>query len=164
MLGAMTLASQIVTYAIPGVQLVMFFLATFTLTYRVRALIPIYVYVLLYLLHYGFMPWNLPYLYIWLPLWGVFMLAGKIADKLRLVHKPRMLLYMVLCGLYGLAYGVLYAPFWALIAGLSFNQTLVWITAGLSFDINYAVCNFAMGVMIVPLSQLLKRLDNQSFL
>jgi len=164
MLGALILASQIVTYAIPGVQLVMFFIATLTLTYRTRALIPIYVYVLLYLLYYGFVTWNLPYLYIWLPLWGIFMFAGKLAEKLRLAHKSRMLLYMTLCGLYGLSYGVLYAPFWALIAGLNFNQTLAWIAAGLPFDINYAVCNFAMGVMIVPFSDLLKKLDKQSSL
>ena len=158
MLGTTILASQIVTYGIPGVQLVMFFIATFTLTYRLRALIPIYVYVLLYLMYYGFLPWNLPYLYIWIPLWGLFMLAGKLESKLP--KKALIPIYMVLCGLFGLSYGTLYAPFWALIGGLTFQQTLAWIAAGFfTFDIPYAICNFAMGVLILPLSELLKKLD-----
>jgi len=155
MLGTIILASQIVMYGLPGVQLVMFFIATFTLTYRWRALIPVYVYVLLYLMYYGFFPWNLPYLYIWLPLWGLFMLAGKI----KLPKKALVPIYMVLCGLYGLAFGALYAPFWALIAGLNFRQTVAWIIAGLPTDIVYAVSNFTAGVLIIPLSELLKKLD-----
>jgi len=159
MLGAAMLASQIATYGIPGVQLVMFFIATLTLTYRWRALIPIYVYVLLFLQFYGFFTWNLPYLYIWIPLWGIFMLAGYISEKLKLPNKIRVPLYMILCGLFGLSFGALYAPFWALIAGLNFKQTIAWIIAGLPVDISYAVCNFAAGVLIVPLSELLKKLD-----
>jgi hypothetical protein len=161
MLGATILASQIITYGIPGVQLVMILLATITLTYRWRALIPIYVYVLLYLQYFGFFAWNLPYLYIWIPLWSVFMLAGKLADKFRLPNKIRVPLYMILCGLCGLSFGTLYAPFWALIAGLSFNQTLAWIAAGLPVDFTYAVCNFAAGILIVPLSELLKKLNRE---
>lgn len=159
MLGAIILASQIALWGIPGVQLVMFFISTLTVTYRARALIPIYVYVLLFLLYYGFMVWNLPYLYIWLPLWGIFMLAGRIKAR----NTLKIPIYMILCGLYGLSFGALYAPFWALIAGLNFNQTVAWIIAGFPIDIGYAVCNFAAGALIVPLSELLKKLDRQSF-
>jgi hypothetical protein len=161
MLGALVLASQIVTLSLPGVQLVMFFIATFTLAYRWRALIPIYVYVLLYLLYFGFMPWNIPYLYIWLPLWGLFMGIGRVfrnktSEPARAV---KTITSMIICGLFGLAFGTLYAPFWALIAGLSFKQTVAWIIAGFPVDLGYAVSNFAFGIMIVPLSELLIKLD-----
>jgi len=161
MLGAVVLASQIALYAVPGVQLVMFLIAVFTLTYGVRALIPIYVYVALYLFYYGFFTWNLPYLYIWLPLWGIFMLAGKLADKTKLPKKAQIPLYMTLCGLYGLSFGTLYAPFEALVMGFTFEQTLAWIGRGLPTDVTYAICNFATGVLIVPLVELLKKLDKR---
>jgi hypothetical protein len=158
MLGSLILASQIALLNIPGVQAVMFLIATVTAAYGLRALIPIYIYVLLYLLYFGFLPWNLPYLYIFLPLWGLFMLI-RTRRVSNLPEKVRVPLCMFACGLFGLSFGTLYAPFWAIIAGLSFNQTLAWIAAGLPVDIGYAISNFAAGIMIVPLSELLKKLD-----
>jgi len=157
MLATIILASQIVLYGIPGVQLVMFFIATITLAYRWRALIPIYVYVLLFLVYYGFFPWNLPYLYIWLPLWGIFMLAGKLESKLP--RKALVPVYAVLCGLFGLSFGVLYAPVQAAMFGLTLKQTIVWVAAGLPTDIGYAISNFTAGILIVPFSRLLRKLD-----
>jgi hypothetical protein len=156
-LASLILVSQIAMQAIPGVQLVGVFIAAITLTYRVRALIPIYVYVLLYcLLHFNL--FSLPYLYIWLPLWGMFMLAGKI--------KPppviRIFVYSVLCGLFGLSFGVLYAPFQALIFGLNFQGMITWIKFGLPFDFIAAVNNFALGVLILPLSELLRKLHHRT--
>jgi hypothetical protein len=161
MFASLTLASQIAMRGVPGVQTVGVFVAVMTLVYRKRALIPIYVFVLLFLLYYGFLPWNLPYLYIWLPLWGAFMLAGSRPLR-RLSAKPRMLLYMSLCGLYGLSFGVLYAPSWALANNLNLAQITAWVIAGLPTDITHAVNNLAMGVMIAPLSDLLRLLQKRS--
>jgi hypothetical protein len=159
MLGGLILASQITLSQILGVQLVMFLMATVTVAYRTRALIPIYIYNLLYCFVYGFYPLNMVYFYIYLPLWGLFMLAGGICERLKLPLKARAPIYMIVCGLFGLSFGTLYAPFWAMIAGLSFEQTLVWIAFGFPTDIGYAVSNVTAGVMIVPLSELLKKLD-----
>ena len=77
-LAAVTLTAQIALWGLSGVQLNGLIIAAVTVTYRARALILVYVYVLLYCLYYGFFPWNLPYFYIWLPLWGMFMLAGRL--------------------------------------------------------------------------------------
>jgi hypothetical protein len=156
MLAAVMHASQIALQGIPGVQLIWLFIAAMTLTYRARALIPIYVWVILHGAFYGFI-WAIPYLYIWLFPWGVFMLAGRI----KLPAKARVPIYMVLCALCGLLFGALYAPFWALWAGLSFNGMAAWIIAGLPVDMGYAVCNFAAGVLIIPLSELLKKLEKE---
>ena len=156
-LGSIMFVSQIAMQWLPNVHFLGLFVAAFTLTYRVRALIPIYVYVMVYGAFYGFSTWWIPYLYIWLPLWGMFMLAGKI----RLPMKAKIPLYMVLCGLHGLSFGTLYAPFQALVFGLSFQGMVAWIIAGIPFDITHAIGNLAAGVMIIPLSELLRKLDKQ---
>jgi len=142
---------------IPSVHLIGLFIAAFTLTYRLRALIPIYIYVMVYGALYGFSPWWIPYLYIWLPLWGVFMVAGRF----ELPIKVKVPLYMVLCALHGLAFGLLYAPYWAFVFGLSFQGMIAWIIAGIPFDITHAISNLAAGLLIVPLAELLKKLDTQ---
>jgi len=143
---------------IPNIGFIGLFIAAYTLTYRVRALIPIYVYIMLYGLIYGFLTW-IPYMFVWLPLWGMFMLVGKI----NLPLKAKVPVYMILCALHGLAFGTLYAPFASLLFGipLSLNSMLAWIAAGLPYDVAHAVGNLAAGILIVPLSELLKKLNGQ---
>ena len=68
-------------------------------------------------------------------------------------------LYMVLCALHGLAFGIMYAPAQALMFGLSFEALIAWVIMGLSFDVMHAIGNFAAGVLIIPLSELLKKLS-----
>jgi hypothetical protein len=154
MLAAMMIATQVTLFAIPGVQVTGVFIATATLVYRRRALILVYVYVMLYFLHFPTL-WSVPYLYVWLPLWAMFMAAGRLPEKFKRAKIP---LYMVLCGLHGLSFGLLYAPFQAAIMGWDANQTLTWVKFGLPFDFAHAVNNFAGGALILPLSALLKKL------
>ena len=66
--------------------------------------------------------------------------------------------YPILCALHGLLFGVLYAPVQALMYGFSFEQMLAWITTGLTFDVIHMVGNFAVGLLIFPISKVLKRL------
>ena len=144
---------------LPSVHLIGLFIASFTLTYRVRALIPIYVYILLYGVFYGFAAWWVPYLYIWLPLWGLFMLIGMF----ELPFKAKIPVYMVLCAVHGLTFGIMYAPYWALVFGLNFQGMIAWIIAGIPFDITHAVSNLIAGILILPLTELLKKLNDQGF-
>ena len=142
---------------LPNIHLIGLFIAAFTLTYRVRALIPIYVYVMLYGAIYGFSPWWVPYLYIWLPIWGMFMLVGRVQFSVKI----KVPLCMGLCALHGLMFGILYAPVQAWIFGLNFNGMLAWIAAGIPFDVIHAAGNLAAGVLIIPLSELLNKLNTQ---
>jgi energy-coupling factor transport system substrate-specific component len=151
-------ASRIALQAIPGVQFLGLFIASITVAYRKRALIPLYVYVLLEFMFAGFATWLIPYTYIWLPLWAMFMLAGGKA----LPKKVKVPLYMVLCGLFGLAFGTLYAPVQAVLFGMNFRATVAWIIAGLPVDAVHAANNFVMGSLILPLSEMLKRLDGRN--
>lgn len=158
MLGALMYCSKIIMEWAPNIHLLGMFTMTFTLAYRVKGLIPIYVYVLLNGIFAGFQPWWIPYLYIWAVLWGITMLLPK-----KMPAKTACIVYPIVCGLHGLAFGTLYAPAQALMFGFSFKQTLAWIAAGLPFDCIHAASNTAAGLLIMPLVTLLRKIDPNSY-
>ena len=158
-LGSILFISHMAMIWLPSVHLLGLFIAAFTLTYKLKALIPIYVYIIIYGTFYGFAAWWVPYIYIWLPLWGMFMIIGMF----KLPLKIKIPVYMVLCALHGLSFGILFAPYWAWMIGLNFQGTIAWIIAGLPFDIIHAISNFAAGALIVPLTELLKKLNSRVF-
>jgi len=158
-LAAIMFVSRISMQFIMNVHLLGLFVAAITLSYRVRALIPIYIYVMLDGLFTGFAFWWQPYLYIWLPLWLLFMAAGNFSVKLKVPKAVQVPLYMVLCGLHGLLFGLMYAPAWAFYMNLSFEATIAWVIAGLPADIIHCISNVATGVLIIPLSELLQKLQ-----
>jgi len=156
MFVAIMLMSRFVTeFLPPNVHLLGLLMAVLTLTYRGRALVPMYVFILLYGVLRGFSVWWLPYLYVWLPLWGMFMVAGW----LRLSAKFAAPLYAILCGLHGLMFGLLYAPAQALFFGFSFEMAVAWVVAGFPFDIMHAVGNLVVGTLIFPLATLMQKLN-----
>ena len=152
-LGALMFISKIVMEALPNIHLLGMLTVTYTIVFRKKALIPIYAYVLLNGLYAGFNSWWVPYLYIWTILWGITMLLPKNMPKM-----VALVVYPIICALHGLFFGALYAPVQALMFGFTFEQTLTWIAAGLTFDIIHMVGNFAVGLLIYPVSQVLKRL------
>lgn len=156
MLGSLMYAAKAAMEVLPNIHLLGAFIAALTAVYRVRALIPIYIYVFLDGLIHGFSTWWVPYLYIWTVLWAFVMLVPK-----RLPLGVRAVIFTVLSSLHGLFFGALYAPFHALIYGFDFSQTLAWISAGLAFDILHFVGNLASGLLIFPLIKVLE-LANKS--
>lgn len=157
MLGALLVASKFAFEMLPNIHPISALIMVYTLVYRSKALIPIYLFVFIMGLFMGFALWWIPYLYIWTVLWGVTMLLPRNFEK-----KWLSAVYMTVCGLYGLLYGTLYAPFQAIAFGMDFKATLVWIAAGLPFDVTHAISNFAMGLMILPLAKLLDKLNRKS--
>ena len=81
MLGALMYCSKVVMEWAPNIHLLGMFTMVYTLAYRKKALIPIYVYVFLNGFFAGFNAWWIPYLYIWTVLWGVTMLLPKQMPK-----------------------------------------------------------------------------------
>ena len=73
----------------------------------------------------------------------------------------QMVVYPLVCSLHGLCFGTLYAPAQALMFGLNMQQTLAWIVAGLPWDVVHAIGNAGAGLLIVPLTSLLRRLNRQ---
>ena len=157
MLGAVMFVSKVVMEGLPNIHLLGMFVIAFTLTYRAKALFPIYGYVFVNGLWEGFNPFGwLPELYLWLILWGAVMLLPK--------NMPRRIapaVYMLVSALHGLLFGVFYAPVYALFAGMSWDRVWLWILAGLPFDIIHAVGNFILGILIIPIVTLLRKLDKK---
>ena len=153
MLAAMMFASKLLMEVLPNIHLLGMFVMLLTVVFRVRALIPIYIYVFIQGLYAGFNMWWIPYLYIWTLLWGITMLIPR-----NISPKAACAVYPIVCALHGFAYGTLYAPAQALMFNMDLEQTLAWIISGIPFDIIHGISNFACGLLIYPLSQLIWRL------
>lgn len=157
MLGAMMFCSKIIMEVLPNIHLLGMFTVAFTLVFRAKALVPIYVNVFLVGLYGGFNLWWVPYLYIWTILWGLAMLIPKKTPKWLL-----SIICPIICSLHGFLYGILYAPAEALLFKLNFEQTLAWIASGAVFDILHGIGNFVAGLLIVPLTLLMKKILKKS--
>lgn len=153
MLGALMFASKLVTELLPNIHLLGTLTVLYTAVFRKKALIPIYIFVLLTGVYAGFAMWWIPYLYLWAILWGMTMLLPS-----NMTGATATLVYAVVCSLHGFAYGTLYAPLQALMFGLDFQGMIAWIVAGLPWDLVHGVSNFALGLLVYPLSRLLNRL------
>lgn len=154
MLGAAMYASKLLMEFLPNVHLLGVFVVAITVVYRKKALYPIYLYVLVNGLFAGFALWWVPYLYLWIVLWGAVMLLPR-----RMPPRVRPLVYMAVCAGHGFLFGTLYAPAQALLFGLDFKGMLAWIVAGLPWDFVHGVSNFFCGVLIVPLISVLRLAD-----
>ena len=155
-LGNIMFLSKLLMEFLPNIHLVGTLIVAYTVVYRVKALIPIYVYVFLTGLYGAFNMWWMPYLYIWTILWGLIMLLPK-----ELNPKIGAFIYPIIACLHGFCYGILYAPAQALMFGLNFKQMLIWISAGLYFDLIHGVGNLVLGALILPLTKLLTKLSRQ---
>ena len=151
MLGTVMFCSKILMEALPNIHLLGMLTMVYTLVFRKKALIPIYIYVMLNGLYAGFSVWWIPYLYIWTILWGITMLLPK-----RIPRGVGMIVFPIICGLYGFAFGALYAPAQAVLFGFNFKQMLAWIVAGIPFDVIHGIGNLFAGLLIYPLTQILK--------
>ena len=153
MLATLMLLSKLLMEALPNVHLIGVLTMVYTIALRGRALIPLYLYVFLNGLVAGFNLWWVPYLYIWTLLFLATLLLPRTMSR-----RTCVIVYPVICALHGLAYGALYAPAQALMFGLDFDGMVAWIIAGLPFDLVHAAGNFAMGMLVLPLSDVLSRL------
>lgn len=158
MLGVLMFLSKLALEALPNIHAVGMLTMVYTIVYRKKALIPLYIYVILCGIYAGFNVWWIPYIYIWTVLWGATMLLPrKMPDRIK------MIVYPSVCALHGILFGTLYAPCQALILHFTFKQTLAWIAAGIfPFDTLHAIGNFAFGLLIVPLVKLLNFLELRS--
>lgn len=156
MLSAVMFASKVIMEALPNIHLLGMLTVTYTVVYRKKALIPIYVYVMLNGLFAGFNFWWIPYTYIWTILWGVTMILPR-----RMPKRVAYVVYSVVCAIHGFLYGVLYAPAQALMFGLNFEQTVAWIISGIPFDLIHGFSNLGLGLLVVPLAELLSKLSRK---
>lgn len=152
--GTLMFVSDIVMEALPNIHLLAMFIVTFTVVYRAKALIPLYVYVFLTGLCYGFDPWWIPYLYVWTVLWAIAMLLPR-----RMPPAVAVPVYVVVCGLHGILFGTLYAPSQVLLYfGGDWDKMIPWIVAGFPFDVIHCIGNVISGTLVLPLVKVLMKL------
>ena len=151
-LSVIMLISKLLMEFLPNCHLLGVLIVTFTVVFRWKALIPIYIYVFLNGLVSGFNVWWVPYLYIWTVLWATAMLIPRF--KTQYLNAG---FYIAVCALHGFLFGILYAPVQALLFGLDFKGTLTWIIAGLPFDVIHGISNFFCGMLIIPIIKVLQK-------
>ena len=152
-LGSAMFCSKVIMEVLPNVHLLGTLTMTYTVVFRKKALIPIYVYVMLNGLYAGFNVWWMPYIYIWTILWAITMLLPRNMPK-----GAMCIVYPLVCAVHGFAFGALYAPAQALMFGFDFEQTVAWIVAGLPWDVVHGIGNLFAGMLVFPLSQFLEKL------
>ncbi|MBQ8351097.1 MAG: hypothetical protein IJY20_03520 [Clostridia bacterium] len=155
LLGAVLVFCKELLAFLPNVEMVSMLIIAYTVVYRWRALVPIYVFVVLEAVLYPFPPTVVMYLYVWAILFLVVLLLPR-----KVLPAP---VYMLIGGLFGLAFGALCAPVQAAFFHLSAQGTLAWIAAGFSFDITHAVGNVAICCLTPVVIRLLLRLERHSF-
>lgn len=156
MLGAIMFCSKIFLEFLPNIHLLAMFILVFTVVYRAKALIAIYVFVAITGVYAGFALWWIPYLYIWTVLWAAVMLLPKNMPK-----KIAVPVYIIVCALHGLLYGILYSPFQAVAFGLDLKGTISWIIAGLPYDLIHGVGNAVSATLALPLITAIKKVTKR---
>jgi energy-coupling factor transport system substrate-specific component len=156
MFAALMFCSKLIMEVFPNIHLLGMLVMLLTVVFRKKALIPIYLYVIVQGLYAGFAPWWVPYLYVWTVLWGMTMLLPK-----NMPIGVKAIVYPIVCSLHGFAFGIIYAPGQALLYGFTFEQTLAWIASGLPFDVLHGISNIFTGMLVLPLSELIKKMLRQ---
>ena len=148
MLGGLTFGAKFVMSGLPNIEPVSLLLTLFAVTFGIKALFPMGIYIALEILIYGIQLWNINYLYVW-PI----LLAISLA--MRKTESP--LLWASVAAVFGLLFGLLCAPVYLFTGGPAFAVN--WWLSGIPFDLLHCVGNFAIVLLLfAPLRKLLGNL------
>ena len=147
-LASLTFAAKYVMSWMPNIEPVSLMVMLFGVIFGLKALFPVYVYVVLEILFYGLGTWNVNYLYIWAIL---LLLAIALRDM------RGSLGWAVLSGAFGLMFGVLCMPVDILIGGFGYAASK-WVS-GIPFDLAHCAGNFVIAALLFkPMRTLLEKL------
>ena len=159
MMGALMFGSKCLMAALPNIHLIALFIIVLTVVFRWKALFPVYLYVLLEGVVYGFGVWFIGYLYVWAVLFGAVMLLPRKGPVWL-----RIALYSLAGGLHGILFGTMLSPVQAVIFGLDIKGSLAWIAAGFPYDVIHGISNAVLCGLSWPLIKLLTKLKTKLFL
>ncbi len=149
-MSALLYVSKFALDAIPNVELVSFLLIIYTIVFGKETFIVATVFNLFQFIQWGAGDWLIMYLYIWPLLVLVTLLLKKIV-------KEEFLIWAVVSGAFGLAFGLLCTPVYLVEVGPT-TALAKWVS-GLVFDIPHGIFNFLiMLVLGKPMYKLLKKL------
>lgn len=147
-LGALMFALQVVMSPLPNIEPVSLLVMLFAVTFGWKALYPVYIFVVMEILFYGFSLWNVYYLYIW----AILVVAAILLRK-----QESVLLWAILSAVYGLLFGALCGIVDVFIGGFSYAAAK-WVS-GIPFDVTHCIGNFVMVLLLFkPLRSLLEKL------
>ena len=147
-LGALTFAAKWVMSALPNIEPVSLMIMLFAVTFGWKALYPVYIFVVMEILYYGFNIWNIYYLYVW----AILAVATLLLRK----HQSA-LVFAILAAVFGLLFGALCAIVDVCIGGVGYAAAK-WVS-GIPFDVTHCVGNFAIAlVAFTPLRKLMQKL------
>lgn len=153
MMSAVLVTVQVALSFLPNIELVSLLIIIFTLVYKWRALLIIYVFIFVEGLIFGFGQWWFSWLYIWPLLFAVVMLF----------HKVRSFIYWAIVScVFGLIFGALNVipviAFSGIYAGLAY-----WIQ-GILFDVVHGIGNLVTTILLFhPLYYLINKINKQFY-
>lgn len=148
LLGALLFSSTLALAALPNIEPASLLIMVYAAVLGKKALFPVYIFVGLEYLIWGFGLWSVCYLYVW----PVLAIA---AYALRRMESP--LGWAVLSGAFGCGFGALCALSYLPVGGWSY--ALSWWISGIPFDLAHCAGNFVMALVLFrPCKKVLTRL------
>ena len=149
--GALVFALQVVMSGLPNIEPVSLLVTVFAAVYGWKALYPIYTFVAMEILFYGFSLWNVYYLYIWTVLAVAAILMRPVRSGLA---------WALLSAVFGLLFGALCAVADVFIGGFGYAAAK-WVS-GIPFDVTHCIGNFVISLLLfTPLRNLLEKLKTR---
>lgn len=148
-LGALLVVVKEPLNWLPNIELVSLFLIVYVRVYGAQAFYPLYIFVAIEGLLYGFSDWFFNYLYVW----AVLVAVACVFQKQR---SPWV--WALISAFFGLCFGGLCSLLYLVIANPAYM--LAYWVQGLWFDIIHCIGNFVTALLLTePLYRLLMRLS-----
>ncbi len=146
--GAILVVAQVALAFLPNIELVSFFIIIFTLILGKKVFFPIYVFVTVEGLIFGFGLWWISYLYIWTILAIAVLLFRK---------NEQPLIWAIIAGVFGLLFGALTSIPYLFIGGVG-AAVSYWVN-GIIFDLLHCGGNVIVTALLFrPMYKIMKRL------
>ena len=146
-MAALMVVSQVALAALPNIELVTLFVILTAHRFGLRALYPVYVFVIAEGLIYGFHIWWLVYIYIWAIL--VFIVCAVRKNS-------NVIVYTIIAAVYGLLFGALSSLPYFITGGV--GGGVAYIISGLTFDLLHFVGNtVSVALLFAPLNKVLNK-------
>lgn len=148
LLSALLYGAKVVMAPLPNIEPVSLLVIVYTAVLGRKALIPVYIYVMLEIITWGFGYWSACYLYVWAVLAFAAWLLRKMESPLG---------WAAVSGAFGLCFGALCSIAYWVAGGWAF--ALSWWLSGIPFDLLHGAGNFVMAlVLFKPCKTVLSRL------
>ncbi len=148
-LSAILLIGQVGMAALPNIEPVTMLIIVYTLIYRKQVFYIIYTFVILEGLIYGFGIWWFSYLYIWTILAVIVLLMKK---------NQSVLMWVVVAGAYGLAFGFLCAIPYFISGG--WGAGIAYWMSGIPYDITHCIGNTVLTALLFkPVYNVLNKMN-----